>query len=47
MVKYAKSAYETCPKGRDIAVCIIRVQEDGMSVEEARGVNRKIFELLE
>lgn len=47
MVKYAKSAYEICPKGRDIAVCIIRVQEDGMSVEEARGVNRKIFELLE
>jgi len=47
MVKYANSAYEIRPKGRYVSVCTIRVQEDGLSVEEARGVNRKVFTLLE
>ena len=47
MVKYANSAYEIRPKGRYVSVCTIRVQENGQSVEESRGVNKKIFTLLE
>lgn len=47
MVKYANSAYEVHPKGRYIAVCIIRIKDDGLAIEEARGVNKKLFTIAE
>lgn len=47
--KRANSAYDVYPKNGDIPVSIgvIRIKEDGMAIEEARGSKKSIFVISE